>query len=167
MARLPDRLLQLLTPPLEQLGYEILQLDWRREGKEQVLCLWIDRPEGVNLDDCVLVNRAIEPILDNEDPIRGAYRLEVSTPGVDRPLRTLAHYQRFLGERITLLLHNSQQGHKRWTGTLQTTNDQASCCRWNKDRYLRSRFKKFVRHSLTLYCSVDLLRRRLSLLLTA
>ena len=64
MARLPDRLLQLLTPPLEQLGYEILQLDWRREGKEQVLCLWIDRPEGVNLDDCVLVNRAIEPILD-------------------------------------------------------------------------------------------------------
>ena len=51
MARLPDRLLQLLTPPLEQLGYEILQLDWRREGKEQVLCLWIDRPEGVNLDD--------------------------------------------------------------------------------------------------------------------
>ena len=113
MARLPDRLLQLLNPPLEQLGYEILQLDWRREGKEQVLCLWIDRPEGV-----------IEPILDNEDPIRGAYRLEVSTPGVDRPLRTLAHYQRFLGERITLLLHNSQQGHKRWTGTLQTTNDQ-------------------------------------------
>ena len=124
MARLPDRLLQLLTPPLEQLGYEILQLDWRREGKEQILCLWVDRPEGVNLDDCVLVNRAVEPILDNEDPIRGAYRLEVSTPGVDRPLRTLAHYQRFLGERITLLLHNSQQGHKRWTGTLQTTNDQ-------------------------------------------
>ena len=124
MARLPDRLLQLLTPPLEQLGYEILQLDWRREGKEQVLCLWIDRPEGINLDDCVLVNRAIEPILNNEDPIRGAYRLEVSTPGVDRPLRTLAHYQRFLGKRITLLLRNSQQGHKRWTGTLHTTTDQ-------------------------------------------
>ena len=166
MARLPDRLLQLLTPPLEQLGYEILQLDWRREGKEQVLCLWIDRPEGVNLDDCVLVNRAIEPILDNEDPIRGAYRLEVSTPGVDRPLRTLAHYQRFLGERIALLLHNSQHGHKRWTGTLQTANDQGIVLQQNKDRYLRFRFKKFVRHTLTLYCSVDLLRRRLPLLLT-
>ena len=129
MARLPDRLLQLLAPPLEQLGYEILQLDWRREGKEQVLCLWIDRPEGINLDDCVLVNRAIEPILDNEDPIRGAYRLEVSTPGVDRPLRTLAHYQRFLGKRITLLLHNSQQGHKRWTGTLHTTTYQGIALR--------------------------------------
>jgi ribosome maturation factor RimP len=125
MARLPDRLLQLLTPPLEQLGYEILQLDWRREGKEQVFCLRIDRPEGVNLDDCLLVNGAIEPILDKEDLIKGTYRLEVSTPGVDRPLRTLTHYQRFQGERITLLLYSSQQGHKRWTGTLQATNDQS------------------------------------------
>lgn len=124
MARLSERLLQLLTPPLEQLGYEILQLDWRREGNEQVLCLWIDRAEGVNLDDCVTVNGVVEPLLDAADPIQGTYRLEISTPGVDRPLRTPGHFQRFLGERITVVLETSQYGHKRWTGNLQTVDDQ-------------------------------------------
>ncbi len=166
MARLPDRLLQLLTPPLEQLGYEILQLDWRREGKEQVLCLWIDRPEGVNLDDCVLVNRAIEPILDNEDPIRGAYRLEVSTPGVDRPLRTLAHYQRFWESASRSCCTIVNKGTSAGLELCRPPMIRALCSRRNKDRYLRFRFKKFIRHTLTLYCSVDLLRRRLPLLLT-
>ena len=109
----------------------------------------------------MLVNRAIEPILDNEDPIRGAYRLEVSTPGVDRPLRTLAHYQRFLGERITLLLHNSQQGHKRWTGTLQTANDQGIVLQAEQGPLLEIPLQEIRQYTLTLYCSVDLLRRRL------
>jgi ribosome maturation factor RimP len=120
MAHLRERLLHLLTPPVEQLGYEILQLDWTREGKDSVLLLVIDHPERtVNIDDCVAVNKVIDPLLDEADLISSEYRLDVSTPGIDRPLLRPKHYDRFRGERVAVLLKRSQGGHKRWTGTLQ------------------------------------------------
>ena len=155
MARLPDRLLQLLTPPLEQrLRNPATRLETRRQGT--VLCLWIDRPEGVNLDDCLLVNRAIEPILNNEDPIRGAYRLEVSRPAWIVPCvpwRTISVFWESASRSCCKIVN---KGTSAGLELCRLPMIRALCCRRNKDRYLRFRFKKFIRHTLTLYCSVDL-----------
>ena len=89
-----QRLLELLEPPLEALGYELVDLDVR-VGRRGLLRVFIDKEDGVNLADCELVSRQLSAFLDVENPLPGQYVLEVSSPGLDRPLRTLEHFRRF------------------------------------------------------------------------
>ena len=90
-----QRLLELLEPPLEALGYELVDLDVR-VGRRGLLRVFIDKENGVNLADCELVSRQLSAFLDVEDPLPGQYVLEVSSPGLDRPLRTLEHFGGFV-----------------------------------------------------------------------
>jgi ribosome maturation factor RimP len=100
---LDARVQELLEPELELLGYELVLVEVVGSG-QQVLRLFIDREGGVNLGDCERVSRAAEPILDEADLFTRSYRLEVSSPGVDRPLTRPEHYRRFRGARVRVSL---------------------------------------------------------------
>ena len=115
---LAERLIALLEPLLERLGYELVELEYHPARGSARLVLYIDQPDGVGLDDCERVSREVSALLDVEDPIPTAYQLEVSSPGFDRVLRTPAHFARFVGSRVHLELSAARDGRKRYTGTL-------------------------------------------------
>ena len=109
----------MLEPAVEDMGYEliIVELTGSNAGG-QVLRVYIDAPGGILLEDCELVSKQVSAILDVEDPIRGEYTLEVSSPGVDRPLVIHAHFLRFQGSQIRVLMRGLQMGRRRFTGIL-------------------------------------------------
>ena len=121
-ALLREKLIALTEPLLGQLGYELVDLEYAPGRSQAVLRFFIDRPQGIGLDDCERVSRELSALLDVEDPVPTAYTLEVSSPGVDRVLRTPAHFQRFVGERIWLELRVARDGRRRYTGRLATVN---------------------------------------------
>ena len=92
------KLTNLLKPLVEDLGYEFVGLEHRRSPKDAVLTLYIDRPDGIGVDDCERVSREVAALLDVEDPIPGQYSLEVSSPGLDRPLFNAEQIESFAGE---------------------------------------------------------------------
>jgi ribosome maturation factor RimP len=98
------------------MGFELVELEFKAGG--DLLRLYIDIERGVTVDDCEAVSRQVSGILDVEDPIPGRYTLEVSSPGIDRPLRTLAHFGHFAGQRVKIQLDAPFQGRRRLTGTL-------------------------------------------------
>jgi ribosome maturation factor RimP len=122
-AVLRERLVALLEPLLAQLGYELVELEYAPGRGNAVLRIFIDRPEGIGLDDCERVSRECSALLDVEDPIPTAYSLEVSSPGLDRVLRTRAHFDRFVGSRVLVELKAPRDGRRRYTGTLQSVAD--------------------------------------------
>ena len=109
----------LIMPILTDLGMELIDLELKREGRDWFLRLFIDKPGGVTLDDCVEVSRDVSAILEVEDPIESAYRLEVSSPGLDRPLKKAADFERFAGQQVKLktrtLIDPDERGHRRKT----------------------------------------------------
>jgi ribosome maturation factor RimP len=123
-ALLREKLMALSEPLLTQLGYELVDLEYAPGRSHAVLRVFIDRSEGagpsegVGLDDCERVSHELAALLDVADPVPSAYTLEVSSPGLDRVLRTPAHFQRFLGERIWLELQVARNGRRRYTGRL-------------------------------------------------
>jgi ribosome maturation factor RimP len=115
---LQKRLVAMVEPVLAGLGYELvdLQLALARAGAQ--LRLFIDRDAGVGIDDCERVSHAVSALLDANDPIPVAYSLEVSSPGLDRVLRTPAHYARHTGQRVHVELVAPRDGRRRFTGLL-------------------------------------------------
>jgi ribosome maturation factor RimP len=128
-----EKLIGLLEPVVEGLGYELVELEFHAAGRNSVLRLYIDRlpgtppaaelregesQGGIGVDDCETVSRQVSALLDVEDPIPSEYALEVSSPGLDRPLRKPGHYERFKGQRARLELGVPQDGRRRYTGTL-------------------------------------------------
>ena len=116
-----ERLIALLEPPLAALGYELADLDVHL-GRRGLLRLFIDREAGVKLEDCERVSEQLGAWLDVEDPLPGSYVLEVSSPGFDRRLRTLAHFTRFAGERAKVELKDAREGRRNLTGKLAGTD---------------------------------------------
>ena len=111
-------IIDLLETEVNSLGYELVDLDLR-VGGNGLLRLYIDSENGITLEDCEQVSHQVSGLLDVEDPIPGNYSLEVSSPGVNRPLRTPAHYARFKGERAKIeLARPREDGRRRFTGLL-------------------------------------------------
>jgi ribosome maturation factor RimP len=120
-----DALMRLLEPPIEALGYELVDIEHAREGRGAVLRIFIDRRtadsgDGVSVDDCARVSHEVSQVLETGDPIKGHYTLEVSSPGFDRILRTRAHFARFVGERIFAELKLPIEGRRRFAGVLKS-----------------------------------------------
>jgi len=134
-----DALMRLLEPPVEASGYELVDLEYARHGRGAVLRLFIDRPPrgggpgdagvehaqeaapaGVTVEDCARVSHAVSRLLDVEDPIKGSYTLEVSSPGADRILRKREHFERFVGERVFVELKLPIEGRRRFAGVLRS-----------------------------------------------
>jgi ribosome maturation factor RimP len=107
-----------MQPLIGRLGNELVELDQASGRTHTMLRIFIDKPEGVGLDDCERVSREVSALLDVEDPIPTAYTLEVSSPGSDRVLRTQAHFGRFVGSRVFVELKAPRDGRRRYTGTL-------------------------------------------------
>ena len=148
-----DDMTEQLTPLVEDLGYELVGVEYVSNPKNRLVRVYIDQPEGVvrteddngnddgvvtlsdsgiDVDDCERVSREVSAWLDVEDPISGEYSLEVSSPGVERPLFRRAHYERFLGERAEVQLvaplvdEASGQRQRVFKGTLASVIDDAS-----------------------------------------
>jgi ribosome maturation factor RimP len=116
-----ERLIELIEPPLAALGFELADLD-AHMGKRGLLRIFIDRQQGVTLDDCERVSQQLGAWLDVEDPLPGSYVLEVSSPGFDRRLRTIEHFARFVGERAKVELKDAREGRRRLTGRIVSTD---------------------------------------------
>lgn len=119
-----QRLIEQLEPPVEALGYELVDLDVR-VGRRGLLRIFIDKEEGVNLSDCELVSRQLSAFLDVEDPLPGRYVLEVSSPGLDRPLRTLEHFRRFRDCQAKVRLREPRESRRMLNGRLLGIRDES------------------------------------------
>jgi ribosome maturation factor RimP len=118
-----EALIRLLEPEVAALGCELVELEFHPHRGGGLLRLYIDRAGGVTVEDCEAVSRRVSATLDVADPIGGEYTLEVSSPGLDRPLRTRAHFQRFTGGRVRVESLVPRAGRRRWTGTLVAVGD--------------------------------------------
>ncbi|MBP5312014.1 MAG: ribosome maturation factor RimP [Clostridia bacterium] len=112
-----------VTETVESMGYELVDVEYVKEGPNWYLRLYIDKEGGVFIDDCVAVNDATEPIIDRLDPIENAYIFEVSSPGIDRPIKTDRDYKRAEGKKIELTLYAQLNGSKQFTGVLKGKKD--------------------------------------------
>jgi ribosome maturation factor RimP len=140
---LKDRLVGLIEPLLEGLGYELVDIEYIPGRSQAMVRVYIDWPggiappsavpqtdedaenrafDGIGVEDCERVSREFSELLDVQDPLPGAYTLEVSSPGIDRILRTPAHYARFAGERVHVELKLPRGGRRRYTGVLARVN---------------------------------------------
>jgi ribosome maturation factor RimP len=127
-----ERASRLLEPVLERDGYELVDVEWARSGPRWTLRVYIDKPGGVGIEDCQSVSRTIDPILEVEDFIEPSYELEVSSPGLDRPLRKPADFERYAGQRAHVKSYGPLEGtapgspkRKNWTGVLMGFRDGA------------------------------------------
>lgn len=118
MSKLTTLIQDLVEPVLIPLGYELVDLQYGREGGRYILRLFIDRPEGIGLDDCEKASRAVGEILDREDPIPNSYYLEVSSPGLERPLKKEGDFKRFTGRRVKLRTFAPIDGQRHFQGRL-------------------------------------------------
>jgi ribosome maturation factor RimP len=117
MTILRERLQQMLEPVIESLGYELLLLEYA-PSHNALLRLYIDSPGGITLDDCEKVSREVSGVLDVENPISSNYRLEVSSPGLDRPLVKVSHFERYVGQEIKVQLLQPVAGRRRFAGAI-------------------------------------------------
>ena len=111
MSTLEQKLTEMITAPVEALGYELVGIEFVR-GRTSTLRIYIDSEDGINVDDCADVSHQVSAVLDVEDPITVAYNLEVSSPGLDRPMFTAEHYVRFTGEEVALVLRMAVQNRR-------------------------------------------------------
>ncbi|GFN23846.1 MAG: ribosome maturation factor RimP [Thermoanaerobacteraceae bacterium] len=118
MSQIASAVQSLVEPIIEAMGYELVDVEYCREGRRYFLRLYIDSPEGISLDDCERVSRAVETELDREDPIPHSYYLEVSSPGVERPLKKDADFERFKGRKVTLRTFAPLEGRRKFEGQL-------------------------------------------------
>ena len=114
-----DKVHRLVVPVLQSMAVELVDLEFKREGRDWFLRLFIDKEGGVTLDDCADVSREIDALLEVEDVVDTAYRLEVSSPGLDRPLKKPADFDRFRGRLVKVKtfekLDPDERGHSRKT----------------------------------------------------
>lgn len=118
MATLEQKLQDLLQGSVEDLGCELWGIECQRVGRYLTVRLFIDKEGGVTVDDCADVSRQVSAVLDVEDPIADKYNLEVSSPGLDRPLFTLAQYARYVGQEIVVHLRIPVADRRKWQGEL-------------------------------------------------
>ncbi len=119
-----NNLIKLIEPAVESRGFELIQLDYI-PGKHGHLHLYIDHEEGVTIDHCETVSNVVSDLLDFHDPINHAYTLEVSSPGLERPLTKKKHFERFTGEKVKVKTVEPMEGRKKFSGILKKTGENS------------------------------------------
>lgn len=114
---------ELFEPVVRGMGYDLIEIEHVPNPKHGVLRLYIDKEDGVNIDDCSAVSEQISALIDVEDPVRGHFNLEVSSPGLDRPLRRLQDFQRFTGSLVKLKTAMPLDGQRNFKGRLLEANE--------------------------------------------
>ena len=110
--KVTDLVASYAKPVVEQFGCELWDVEYVREGSEYFLRLYLDKEGGVDINDCEAVSRAMDPILDEKDPIQGSYHFEVCSAGLERVLKRPSDFERFLGSAITVKLYRPRNGMK-------------------------------------------------------
>ncbi len=131
-----EQLQTLLAPVIESLGYQCWGVEFISQGKHSLLRVFIDHANGIGVEDCEKVSKQVSAILDVEDPIPYEYTLEVSSPGMDRPLFTLEQYEQYIGEQIKVKLRSAFEGRRNFNGSLQGIEDQQIVLRVDNQEYL-------------------------------
>ena len=118
MQRASPQVVSVVEPVVTGLGYELLGAEFGQAENGQTLRVYIDKPEGIVMEDCASVSRQLNAVLDVEDTIKSAYLLEVSSPGVDRPLFVEAHFAAQIGEQVKVKMADSVGGRRNFKGQL-------------------------------------------------
>ncbi len=135
MSSVASALRMRLASGVKALGFELVEAELSGGRHHRTLRVYIDGPEGVTVDDCAAVSRQLSAILDVEDPITGSYTLEVSSPGLDRPLVTPADFRRFQGAMIKVRLLNALDGRRNFTGRLLETTPESVVMEVDQERF--------------------------------
>ncbi len=130
-----DQLTEMLQPAAEALGYEFLGVEYVSQGVHSVLRIYIDHDNGITVDDCTKVSHQASGILEVEDPINSQYTLEVSSPGMDRPLFTLPHFEKVVGQEINLRCHLGVDGRRKFKGELVEVDENQLVIRVDNQDY--------------------------------
>ncbi len=123
MTSIRDQLYRVITPVVEGLGYELVGIEYLPQGKHSLLRVYVDQEVGITLDDCEKVSRQVSAVMDVEDPLSGHYNLEISSPGLERPLFVEEHYQRFVGNQVFIRMSIPLDGRRRFEGRLLGVED--------------------------------------------
>jgi len=118
MKQVVSSLRDLIAPVVEALGYEFVGCELQQHRRNSLLRIYIDGPNGITVEDCSKVSRQISAMLDVEDPIRGEYTLEVSSPGIERPLFEIAHFEKYTGNQVKIRLQSPIGDRRNLVGTL-------------------------------------------------
>jgi ribosome maturation factor RimP len=125
MRRELTHLWELFEPVVNGMGYDLIEIEHFPNPKHGVLRLYIDKEEGITIDDCSDVSRQISALIDVEDPVRGQFNLEVSSPGMDRPLRRVKDFQRFTGSKVKLKTMMPLDGQRNFSGRLLEADEES------------------------------------------
>lgn len=125
MSKLTDKIAQIARPVVEDEGCSLWDVEYVREAGTWYLRIFIDREDGVSIEDCERISRRLDPILDEEDPIPDSYVFEVGSAGADRELKRPGDFKQFMGSAVEVRLYRPVDGGKRFTGTLANYQDGA------------------------------------------
>ncbi len=125
MANSAERVYELIKDAVAAEGVELWDVRFLKEGASWYLRVFIDKPEGISIDDCTNVSHAIDPIIDEADPIDVSYYLEVCSPGIERELTRRRHYEESVGKTVRLKLYKACDGKKELTGTLENVGEES------------------------------------------
>ncbi|MXS21835.1 ribosome maturation factor RimP [Pseudomonas oryzihabitans] len=131
-----EQLQALLAPVVEALGYVCWGVEYISQGRHSLLRVYIDHPNGILVEDCEAVSRQVSGVLDVEDPITNEYTLEVSSPGMDRPLFTLEQFAAHTGEQVKVKLRSPFEGRRNFQGLLRGVEDQDVVVQVDEHEYL-------------------------------
>ena len=132
LAQLQD----ILTPVIEALGFECWGIEYISQGRHSLLRVYIDHENGIFIDDCETVSRQLSAVMDVEDPISSEYTLEVSSPGMDRPLFTLEQFAAFVGEQVKIRLRSPVEERRNFQGLIRSVEDQDVVVQMGEFEYL-------------------------------
>lgn len=125
MANIEEKVETLIETKIEEIGYSLYDVEYAKEGKNYFLRIFIDKPEGIDLNDCEKVNDAINDLLDTADYIKEQYFLEVSSPGIERILRKNKHLEQNIGKEVNIkLFRKDENGKKEYQGILKSYSNE-------------------------------------------
>ncbi|RZR28855.1 ribosome maturation factor RimP [Vibrio vulnificus] len=125
MTGLERQLTEMLESAVVASGYELVGLEFIRAGEHSTLRIYIDHENGITVEDCAEVSHQVSAVLDVEDPISVAYSLEVSSPGLDRPLFKPAHYEQVIGQEVNVVLKMAVANRRKWKGEIHSVDGEA------------------------------------------
>jgi len=136
MASRAEVIQEIIGPVIQALGFQLWGVEYLGQGKHTLLRVYIDKAEGVNVDDCAEASRQVSSILDVEDPIKTEYTLEVSSPGLDRMLFTLDQFRQYIGAEIKAKLTENFAGRRNFQGRLEAVQDDEVVLIAGEDKYV-------------------------------
>jgi ribosome maturation factor RimP len=144
-----DELIHLLLPTINEMGYELWGCEHLAQGKHSLLRIYIDSPDGIGIEDCHKVSKQVSALLDVEDPIPGNYSLEISSPGIPRPLFSSEQYQRYIGQEVQIKTFKPVSGKRKLLGTIVSANESSIILNINNE-HQELLFSNIVKASLTI-----------------